>query len=249
MQPVSPIMVSLIGALASSTALTPPASPITIALAETPVTASTTTTTPFETASGTLTPPADCDVVVVFGWRCGSSLRTNSAPTATFATVAGFTEVADASDLNGDGAGNGIRATLWVGRATGSPGSGVVTCATSASTYQQILAVFWVEHATGAASAIIEAMTSTGTTIAGSWSPSTPAHGVGVALMVQQGTNDTPAFSNDPVMVTGQPADIGQMGTALGVYTGVPAGTQTVSGGQSARSRVMAAAHWPGVAA
>lgn len=191
------------------------------------------------TVHPSITPPADTDIYVLFGWRAGA-LRTNSVPVAGFATTGAFTEVANASVDGGDGTTNAIRAAIYKATTTGTPGSGTTTCDTSGSTFQQIIALYYIDNATGNLQVIETNWT--GATESASWDGTPSGHRASIGLIVQNGVAGSLAFDDELVNEAGFPLVVGQAAFAVGKRLGTISDPQDISGAHSGRNKAFVAA-------
>lgn len=187
-----------------------------------------------------ISPPADAVVYVLFGWRGGSSLRTNNVPTAGFNTTGAFTEVINTGLAAGDGTSNTLRAAIYKATTTGTPGSGTIVCTTSGSTYQQIVSVLYVENDTGNERTLT--FNGTDVTGSGSWSSTPSGHRASIGIIVQNGTSGTLAFDDELSSVGLAPFDIGQMSAHVGEHLGTISDPQGFSGGHSGRRKIFVGA-------
>lgn len=144
-----------------------------------------------ETTSGatitsqSVSPPANCDIIVVVYGR-GSASRTHDSVTAGFGTVAGFVKLTE-RDVE-DGPGVFHRLSLWRARTTASPGSGTIAASASGSNFQRVLGGVGVENV-GSLVASGSNSSTAGTGILFTFSPGAASGDVAIVATVTRGGN------------------------------------------------------------
>lgn len=223
--------------------------PISIAMLATPTLQDSNTADAL--ATGTLSPTANALILVAFGHRAGTTPRTHSSVTASFSTVAGFTNILDiaCNDALEDGTANTMHLSIWAGIATGLPGTGTVSVTPSGATFQRIVAVAEViNRLSDTEFAEVAAEGFSGTTISGSLSPSTTStYGVMFGMGIQNSTTDTPNLTAPLVDIASSPFTTGAFEGAVGTYTGTPStNTVELTNTQSGRAKGIAAVFFNG---